>query len=327
MNIVLLQTRLKDADFRALIEEFPQYLFLTPSETQLRELGNDEWDKIEIFYGVHLTSENLEKAHALRWVHCPSPSLNALCLNELQEAGRIILTFNREENHLQIGEYVIGGVLAFAKNLFHWEAADKNPTILWDSKWRDSMWSLKNRIFLQVGLGSAGTEIARLAKTFGMQVWGVQEHPSFHPYCNKVFSFSELHSLLPGADVVCIALPRGKQKEITFKKTEFGLMKDDSILAIIGSKGVINEGDLAEVSLETGKFRGILLDAFYQVPVSPSSKLWKIPNIIITPEVAPRPKFEERETFRTFRFNLRQYLHGNFSDMKNIVGTKQKVIT
>ncbi|MCE5316094.1 MAG: hypothetical protein LLG04_01850 [Parachlamydia sp.] len=66
------------------------------------------------------------------------------------------------------------------------------------------------------------------------------------------------------------------------------------------------------------RVRGILLDASYQTPISAASPLWKIPNIIITPEVAPRPKLTERQAFRTFLYNLRQYLHGNFRDMRNL---------
>lgn len=327
MNIVLLQSRLTDEEIRQLINEFPQYLFLAPSEVTYKNLGREEWSRVEVIYGNKLTAEELEKAHQLRWIHSPLPNVNPLCLNEIEKKGNILVTSTKEENTAQIGEYVIGGVLAFAKNLFHWEDADRNPLILWDSKWRESMWTLRNRTFLQIGLGRVGTEIARLANEFGMCVWGVQEHRSFHPYCRKVFTRNELHSVLPMADVVCIALPRGLQKEKWFKREEIELMKHDSILAIAGYKGIIDEEALAEVANTTEKFRGILLDAFYQLPVSPNSKLWTIPNIIITPEVAPRPKSTEKEFYRLFRYNLRQYLHSNFTDMRNIIGTKQVFLT
>lgn len=155
-----------------------------------------------------------------------------------------------------------------------------------------------------------------------MRVWGVQKHRSFHPHCHKVLSTQELHSVLPAADVVCLAIPRGEQREKWFKREEMELMKNDSILVIIGSKTIIDENALAGVSKKTGKFRGILLDAFYQIPISPSSELWSIPNIIITPEVAPRPKTSKNEAFRLFRHNLRQYVHSNLTDMKNVIGTK-----
>jgi len=327
VNIVLLQFRLTDEEIRQLTGEFPQYLFLAPSEVNYKSLGSEEWNRVEVIYGNKLTVEELEKAHQLRWIQSPVPSIAPLCVNEIEKKGNILVTSIKEENTTQIGEYVIGGILAFAKNLYHWKKADKNPLTLWDSKWRDSMWTLKNKTFLQIGLGHVGTEIARLAKQFQMRVWGIQEHRSFHPYCHKVFHMSELHSILPMSDVTCIAFPRGQEKPNWFKGEEIRLMKQDSILAIMGHKGIIDEDALAEVALTKDKFRGILLDAFYQLPISPGSRLWTIPNIVITPEVAPRPKSSEKESYRLFRYNFRQYLHGNFSDMRHLIGTKQIFLT
>lgn len=327
MNIVLLQSKLTEDEIGKLINEFPQYIFLAPSEFSYKNLGQEEWSRIEVIYGNRLTAEELEKAHHLRWIHSPAPNLNPLCINEIAKKGNIIVTSTREENSYQIAEFVMAGILAFAKQLFQWEDADLNPAVLLDSKWRETMWTLKDRLLLQIGLGSVGTEVARMAKAMGMKVWGAKQNPSFHPHCKKVFPDDELHSILPTADVVCIALPRGKQKEFIFRKREFELMKEDSVLIVIGSKNLIDEADLVEVAGNGGKFRGILLDAYHQMPVPPGSKLWSVPNMIITPEVAPRPKSLEKESYHLFRFNLRQYLHGNFADMRNVVGSKQTMIT
>jgi phosphoglycerate dehydrogenase-like enzyme len=316
MQIVLLQTKLSEESIRELLDEFPQYLFLAPTETSYKSLEKEDWSRVEIFYGNRLTPEELKKAHQLRWIHSPSPNLSPLCLSDIESQGNIILTVAKEENVIQIGEYVLGGILAFSKHLFQWKEADKNPTALLDSKWRESMWTLQNRILLQVGLGDVGSEIARRGKQIGMKVWGLQERRSFHPYCRKVLSIKELYLGLKEADVVSIALPRDKPfQDKLFKEKEFDLMKSNSILVIIGSKSIIDEEALAIVAARK-KFRGILLDALYQRPIALTSSLWKIPNILITPEVAPRPKSEEKEAFKMFRYNFRQYLHGNFADMK-----------
>ncbi len=316
MNIVLLQSRLSDEEIRELTNEFPNFLFLSPGDQSYQRINPDEWGRVEILYGNRLAAENLEKAHLLRWIHSPNTNLNPLCLNEIQKQGNILLTTTREENFAQIGEYVIGGILSFAKNLFHWEKAHLHPTTLWDSKWRDAMWTLKDKILIQVGLGNVGTEIARRAKQMDMKVWGVAQKSSFHPHCNKVFSIDELHSILHAGDVVSIALPRMMQKTTMFKSKEINLMKKDSIFVLVGELSTIDEETLAENGKE-GKFRGILIDAKYQTPPHPSSKLWEIPHLILTPEVSPRPRHEEKEAYRLFRYNLRQYLYGNFTDMRN----------
>ncbi len=318
MNIVILQTRLPLKDVEHLLQEFPHYLFLSFSEASYKNLTPDNWAQVEILYGNRLTPQELEKAHQLHWIHCPTPEINQLCLDEIEKRGNIIITSVKEANLIQIGEFVMSATLAFAKNLIHWQEADKFPTLLGESKWRDTMWSLEEKLFLQIGLDKVGTEITRKAHEMKMKVWGVQKERSFHPNCQKTFPMKEMHSILPNADVVCLNLPRAKEYENWFKMPELELMKNDSILIVMGSHKIVDEEALAKIA-ETGKFRGILIDALHQMPIPASSPLWQIPNIIITPEAAPLPKTHLGEAFTVFRYNLRQYVHANFKDMRNVV--------
>jgi phosphoglycerate dehydrogenase-like enzyme len=324
MNIVLLQGQLTLQEIDQLFKEFPQYLFLSLNEAAFRNFSPEHWSRLEILFGSRLRKEELAEAHQLRWIHCPTPQLNRLCLEEIEKQGNILITYTPDENIPQIGEFAIAGILAFAKNLFQWYEADKFPSLLWDSKWRDSMWTLKDKCLLQIGLGKVGTEIARRAQGLDMKVWGMQQHVSFHPYCHKIFSVKELHSILPVVDVVSLSLSRSKEFHHWLKKEELELMKEDSILILMGPSSWLDEQALAEVA-ESGKFRGIVIDSSYQLPISLQSVLWKVPNLLITPEVAPRPKSTERQAFRAFLYNLRQYVHGNFKDMKNMIDKKERI--
>jgi phosphoglycerate dehydrogenase-like enzyme len=127
---------------------------------------------------------------------------------------------------------------------------------------------------------------------------------------------TELHEVLPQADVISISLNRDHRSTLKLGAEELGMIKQDAILSILGSPRLIDEEALFQYA---PKFRGILLYAYYQNPIAPRSKLWLIPNLMITPEVAPRPKSPNKEAGRIFRYNLRQYLHDNYGDMKNLV--------
>jgi phosphoglycerate dehydrogenase-like enzyme len=313
MNIVLLQVKLSKKEIQLLFNEFPNFLYLSTKELPLQQ-----WPNVEIIFGDRLTAEELNLCPQLRWIHSPNPHLKRICTKEIVEKGTVLITTTKEENLHQIGEYVMGGILAFAKNLFHWQKADQDPRFIWDSKWRDSMWTLQNKQLLQVGLGPAGTEIARQARHFGLKITGADQRRSFHPYCHTTHALEELPKLLPEADIVCLSLPITKNFHNWFTMKELELMKEDSILIVIGSGETVNEDDLFAIS-QTGKLRGVMIDAFYQIPIPPTSPLWKIENIIITPEVSPRPKSEEKLSFQLFRYNLRQYISGNFSDMRNVI--------
>jgi len=321
MNIVLLQVSLSQIEFNKLLKEFPQYIFLSLSEFDYKRLSDQDWGKVEIIFGDRISEDELAKAQQLRWIHSPSPHLHRICMKAIEKQGNILVTNTKEENIAQIGEYVTAGVLSFAKLLFRWKEVNHSPEMVWDSKWRNQMWSMEDRKFLQIGLGKVGSEISKRAKQMGMTVWGVQERESFHEHCHKTFSFSDIHSILPAADVVSIALPRGKHRDRWLGEREFELMKEGSILSIVGNKNIVDENGFFKVA-SGGKFRGILFDAFYQIPIPPSSKLWKLPNILITPEVSPRPKDEILLSTRIFRSNLRQYQYGNITDMKNLVSVR-----
>ncbi|MEX1013480.1 MAG: NAD(P)-dependent oxidoreductase [Waddliaceae bacterium] len=323
MNIVLLQAKLRDDELNSLMEEFPQYLFLTLSEFSIHKLDKRNWERVEVFYGGHLNSEELAMAKNLRWIHTTTPHFARLSMDEIVERGNILVTSTKEENITQVGEFVIGSILMFAKNLHHWKEADVLPDILWDSKWRDSMWSLESKTLLQIGLGKFGTEITKQCKQMGMRTWGVKEKRSFHPHCQKTFSFSELNSVLPNADIVSLAMPRELPPKEILGADAFHLMKEDSILIILGDRKFINEEALANASKE-GKFRGILIDAPFLIPIPISSPLWGIENMVITPEVSARPKAKDGEAFHVFRHNLRQYVHENFLDMSNLFRGNRK---
>jgi len=318
MNTILLQVRLQPQEIEKILREFPQYHFLAFNEISYKKLTSEHWQKIEIIFGNHLNLNELGLATHLRWIHSPTPHLPHLCLDSIQKKGNILISTTKEENIQQNAEFAFSGILAFAKNLFHWKDVNKFPNLLWDSKWRDSMWTLQNKTLLQIGLGQVGTEITKRAREWEMKTWGVDAKQNFHPHCQKVFTYADLPQILPQADIICLNLPRTKDFENFFTLIALKRIKDDSILIVSGSHKTINENDLYAVATE-GKFRGILFDIFYENPVPPSSLLWKIPNLIMTPEVSPRPKTNKLQSVSVFKYNLRQYISGNYKDMRNIV--------
>lgn len=317
MNTVLMQASLDKDDIESFKEEFPQYYF----QQFESDVGSSKinWENIEILYGSRLSAEELARSPNLRWIHSPTPSLSRLCLNEIANRGNILVTTIGEENVKEVGEFVIGTLLSFAKHLFHWHESMQQPGSSWHRRWRRSIWSLENRVLLQIGLGSRGTEIAKRAKELRMQVWGTrpgQTHPTFHPYCHKVFTMNDLHTILPSVDVVSICIPRQQEPILILGRKELELMKDDSVILALDHYSVVDEDALADVA-KTGKFRGILFDALYGPAVPLTSPLWKIPNLLITPEISSRPISTGKHAFRVFHYNMRQYQYDNFSGLRN----------
>lgn len=314
MNTVLLQSALTPHEIAQLAKEFPQYQFLSSEE-------NVDWSRVEILYGNSLTPQELAQAHALHWVHSSSLQLDHLCLDKLIECSNILVTTPNEEDITQKAEFVMSGILAFAKHLFHWH--DRTPDVKTESLCHE-MWSMPQRTLLQIGLGTAGTEIARLAQRMNLQVWGVQPTPSFHPYCHKTIATHDFRSVFPVVDIICLCLPKRRTPTHFLSYHDLLLMKEDSILIILGSH-IVREEDLAAIAT-MGKLRGIILDDSGETPISPDSPLRKIPNLLITPGVSCCPVTLNKQIFRCFHFNLRQYSSGNFVDMRNRIDREESVM-
>jgi D-2-hydroxyacid dehydrogenase (NADP+) len=317
MNIVLLQTKLSLEEINQLLQEFPHYLFLSLSEEGCKDLDSEHWSRVEIFFGEKISSQQLAKAHQLRWIHSPGDDLGLLCMEEIRKRGNIIVSLTENPNTSQAGEFFLGGILAFAKNLFYWRDAARFPNLLWDVKWKSSMWTLENKILLIVGVDKVTEFLAKKAREFGMRIYGASERRTFHSHCDKTFALKELHSVFPSCDIVLFSLPKDKKYFHYFGDAELNLMKEDSLLIIRRNHRVLSDKKLYEVA-RGGKFRGIIIDTYHETPISTHSPLWQLSKCIITPEVSYLPEMAKGGAFQSFRFNLRQYLHGNFADLKGL---------
>lgn len=304
MNIVLLRDPLSPSNLYRLVTEFPHYQFVQAPNGSLHSLGKDQLNAIEIYYGHTLSSEELASMPLLRWIHCTSPQLNGLCLEDIYKKEHILLTKAIDEKVKNSGELGLAALLTFAKNLF---AIQKNQG---RENLEESIWSFSNRLLLQVPLCPVGTAVAHEAKKVGFRVWGAQEKASFQPSCEKVFNFSEIPKLLPKVDILSIS---GEVPNV-IRKEELRLMGKDSILMILGSITLINQGVLEEF-LDPMKFRGIFIHA----RIDPKSPLWNHPQILIVPQQEENVSEGSPAQFKLFLYNLWQFLHRNYGEMKNVI--------
>jgi len=309
MNIIYFQTPLTSQEYRLIREEFYQFHILNANNKTPLELSSQEWKRVEVFYGNKITPKELKKASQLHWIHSPSPFLNKLCIDEISKDSSIILTFTNLAQMQQIKEYMQASVLAFAKQILNHQI--NTPAI-------KMPWLLKNKIFLQVGLNPLGKTLAQGAKELGCNVWGAAQHITVYKECDKTVSLETISEILPKADIISLTLSPFRQSKINFGEKEFNSMKNDSILIILGSRKYINEQALYNIA-EKGKFRGIIIDGLEDSPVSNTHPLINQKNTLITRNLAPQPAHKDFLSFRTFRYNLRQFIKGNHSTMKNIV--------
>jgi phosphoglycerate dehydrogenase-like enzyme len=86
-------------------------------------------------------------------------------------------------------------------------------------------------------------------------------------------------------------------------------MKPDAILVNVGRGRLVREPDLID-ALTRGSLGGATLDVFDEEPLAPSSPLWTLPNVLITPHVAGVRADYWTAATNVFIENLRRYRAG-----------------
>lgn len=159
---------------------------------------------------------------------------------------------------------------------------------------RDKVWgrlgynesvALFSQKVLIIGYGSLGHSIAELLKAVGSGVVGVKRNSAgCEGICSadKIISFDRLEEELPHADHVVLLLPGGTKTDGIFTERYFNMMKPGAYLYNLGRGNCYREEDLID-ALINGPLAGAGLDVFSEEPLPPTSPLWELPNVLITP--------------------------------------------
>ena len=145
-----------------------------------------------------------------------------------------------------------------------------------------------------------------------MTVWGLTRTPASDetrsPHVDQYRELDGLPELLSSSDYVCNVLPSTAQTR--------GLLDGDmlrhcaskkSVFINVGRGNIITEATLIH-SIQQGWLAGAVLDVFEKEPLPTDSRLWSMPEVVVTPHYAAvTPAGEAADLFVA---NLRLYLAG-----------------
>ncbi|MGI8420699.1 MAG: D-2-hydroxyacid dehydrogenase [Gaiellaceae bacterium] len=245
----------------------------------------------------------------LRWVQGTAAGtgeqLKAAGLTE-EELDRVTVTRASGVHVWPLAEFCLLGLLAFTKGLPRLQADQRAHH--WDHY---PVAELNGGTLLVLGLGSIGSEVARLAKALGMRTLAINRGgASDSPHVDETYPPQSLHDLLPRADALVVTLPLTDETAGMLDAQAFSLMKPDAILVNIGRGGVIDEQALVR-ALREQRLAGAALDVFATEPLPADSPLWELPNVLISPHTAALSMRENERIVELFAENLDRYLAGD----------------
>lgn len=159
-----------------------------------------------------------------------------------------------------------------------------------------------------VGLGEIGTEVARLARAFEMDVVGLRRTVRGDEPC-ETWPNEQLAELLGWADAIVVAAPLNAQTAGMFDADAFATMRRGAWFVNVGRGEIVDEVALAD-ALSSGHLGGAGLDVFSTEPLPSTSPLWDLPNVIVTPHSSGNTDRSRQRSIEQFIDNFRRHTNG-----------------
>ena len=172
--------------------------------------------------------------------------------------------------------------------------------------WQSSIgFELKGKLLGLIGLGKIGSQVANIAKAFGMQVCAWSENLDLS-HANKlgVLPMTK-EDLIKNSDIISIHVVLGDRYKHLITKKELKLMKKTSFLINTSRGSIINEKDLVE-ALKDELIAGVGLDVFEKEPLPQDHKLRFFPNALLLPHIG----YVTAENYSKFYLQMLENLEG-----------------
>ena len=143
---------------------------------------------------------------------------------------------------------------------------------------------LKGKILGLIGLGKIGSQVAKIAKAFDMQVVAWSENLDLNK-CKEldVLPVSK-DDLLKTSDFISIHVVLGDRYKELIKLKELDMMKKTAYLINTSRGQIINEDDLI-IALSTNVIAGAGIDVYEKEPLPADHKLRFLPNVLLLPHL------------------------------------------
>jgi phosphoglycerate dehydrogenase-like enzyme len=271
-------------------------------------------------------------APRLRWIQLTSAGADHVAHAPIARAADIEITTASGIHAQQSSEYCLLMMLAFAyklPRLLELQAkqdwyTDAGRTLLPGERLFAPV-GLRGQTLGIVGYGSIGRELARLADALGMRVLAVKrdvmrpeegdQYREFPPpygdpngeIPRRLYPPEALASMAAECDYLALTTPLTPATRHLVDERVLKSMKKTAVLINIARGAVVDEAALIS-ALAANVIAGAALDVFETEPLPPTSPLWNLPNVIITPHIAGNSATYAERAVALFIENMRRYL-------------------
>jgi len=279
-------------------------------------------DDVEAMLRGRLPAETFDRilyrAPSLRWVHSATAGVERVLTPSSRSRG-LVITNARGVFSRPIAEYVMLMILAVSRRLP--ELIELQAERTWQPL---EARELRDVTIGIVGLGSIGRGVGALGTAFGCRVMATRRRPEAGSHAvdgagdepflgslmlDRVLPPERLPELLAESDFVVLAAPLTPDTRGLISDEAIAQMKPGAWIINVARGELIDERALAR-ALQDGRLGGAVLDTFREEPLPPTSTLYDLPNVILTPHTSWSSTRVLDRSVDLFCENLRRFADG-----------------
>jgi len=183
-------------------------------------------------------------------------------------------------NTISAAEHTLGMILSLSRNIPQANQSLRN--MKWERK-KFIGTELLGKTLGVIGFGRIGREVAKRAKSFGMDVIA---HDPFisHEYASDLgIKLVSLEEIMKKSDFISLHAPVNPKTQNIINKETLKLVKDGTRIINCARGELIDDEALVE-AIKSGKVKGAALDVFSKEPPF-DSKVLGLDNIVVTPHL------------------------------------------
>ena len=244
----------------------------------------------------------------VRWIHVLGAGVDGF---PMEVVGDRVLTCSRGASAVPIAEFVLAEMLAFEKQLpDSWITA---PPPRWNVA---DLGGMRGRTLGLIGLGAIGTEVARRALAFEMEVLAARRDPAKPALAG--LQVSPLDEVLGRADHLVITAASTPGTRHLLDARTLGMLKEGVHVVNIARGALIDQDALLE-ALESDRVAMASLDVVEPEPLPEGHPFYSHPRVRLSPHISWSAPDTGRRTVEIFAENFRRFRAGE--PLEGIVDT------
>lgn len=248
------------------------------SEDELVQIIS-EYDGLLVRSQTKVTEKIMGAAARLKVIGRAGVGVDNIDLEAATKRGIIVINAP-DGNTITTCEHAFAMMMALARHIP--QAYAKTISGQWDRKFLGV--ELRNKTLGVLGMGRIGSEVAKRAKAFGMEIMGYDPFLTEDRAEKLGVKLATVDDIVRNADFITVHTPLTPETKHMIARPQFEVMKKGMRIINCARGGIVDEQALVE-AIDQGIVAGAAFDVFEKEPPEADHPFLHHPKIIVTPHL------------------------------------------